>query len=356
MRRVLIANIFGIGDVLFTTPLIATLRREFEGVEIDYLSNARTKDIVRDIPGVGGNFIYEKDDFSDLWRSSKAGFFKAVSRLFTGVRKKKYDAVFDFTLSREFGLFFALCGIRRRIGLDYKGRGMFLTDKIPLEGFEGRHVAEHYLDLLAPLGVFSPVKEMRIIPDEKSSAEAGEYLKEKGGPSPLVAVIPGGGASWGGHASRKRWQAEGFARTADILAENAFAVAVMGDTSEQALCQSVAEKMKNDPVFVENNLDLGTYAALLARCELVLCNDGGPLHMAVALGVRTVSIFGPVDEAVYGPYPPSDRHRVITAQELECRPCYGRFKLPECDKDNKCLADIRAEKVAEACMNSAITA
>lgn len=351
MKKILVANIFGIGDVLFTVPLVSNLKGAMPEVSIDYLCNARTRDIVKMVPGIGDVFVYEKDEFAGLWQRSKPEWFRSVLELFSGIRKKRYDAVFDFTLSRKFGAFFALCGIPRRIGLDYKKRGVFLTHKVPLRGFEGRHVIEHYLDLAEKAGVSRDKKYMKLVPERANVEWALEYLKGKGsGNGPLAAVIPGGGASWGEHAVRKRWDPDGFARAADILVEQGVDVAVFGDPSESELCEDVARKMSGTPVTVENSLTLKQYVALLSRFDLVLCNDGGPLHMAVALGVKTVSIFGPVDEKVYGPYPVSQEHRVVTALEMPCRPCYGRFKLPECGNDMRCLTDIDPEKVAGACL------
>jgi heptosyltransferase-2 len=351
IKRILIANIFGIGDVLFTAPLVENLVKSIKGASIDYLCNARTRDIAESIPGVGGIFVYEKDDLLRLWNRSKMRCIEAIYGLFSSVRRNRYDAVFDFTLSREFGLFFMLSGIPRRIGLDYRKRGLFLTHKLPLKGFEDRHVIEHYLDLLRFLEVPVSVTEMRLVPDERSLDWASNYLKDKGVESgPLVAIVPGGGASWGERAPRKRWESAGFLSVADTLAGQGIKVALFGDPSESGLCREISEKMTQRPFAVENALTLKQYIALLSKFDLVVCNDGGPLHMAVALGVRTVSIFGPVDEKVYGPYPQADRHRTITAKEIPCRPCYSRFKLPECEEEMRCLTNIDPEEVAGACL------
>ncbi|RKY42851.1 MAG: hypothetical protein DRP85_01430 [Candidatus Makaraimicrobium thalassicum] len=351
MKNVLITNIFGIGDVLFTTPLIASLKKEVKGISVDYLCNARTRDVVESDPDIDEIFVYEKDEFVRMWRESKIHCLKALYGLFSAVRQRRYDAVFDFTLSREFGLFFALAGIPRRIGLDYRKRGIFLTDRVALTAFEGRHVVEHYLDLLERVNVPASEKEMQLVPEEADLEWASAYMKEKGiRRGYIVAVIPGGGASWGAQASRKQWGAEGFLRAADILTAQGVKTALLGAPAEAGLCRDIAGRMKEAPAVVENSLTLKQYIALLSRCDLVLCNDGGPLHIAAALGIRTVSIFGPVDEKVYGPYPVSDKHRVISAAGLPCRPCYSRFKLPECGHDNRCLTDIAPETVAEACL------
>lgn len=352
MKRILIANIFGIGDVLFTTPLIANLKKEIGDVSVDFLCNARTEGVVECIPGVDDIYVYEKDELVELWNVSKKDLFARIWSLFTSIRKKRYDAVFDLTMSRKFGAFFMLAGIPRRVGLDYRNRGIFLNFKIPFKGFTGRHVVEHYLDLLTITGVAHTIKDMDLEPDTGSKEWAASYLKEKGPEKgPLVAVIPGGGASWGDMASCKRWVAKGFSRTADILASGSTSVAILGDPSERKLCWEVAGMMAAEPVFIENDLSIKEYIALLSKCDLVLCNDGGPLHIAVALGVKTVSIFGPVDEKIYGPYPANETHRVITEYETPCRPCYDKFKMPECKMDYHCLSEISPLVVADTCFD-----
>ena len=84
------------------------------------------------------------------------------------------------------------------------------------------------------------------------------------------------------------------------------------------------------------------------KMRLVVTNDGGPLHMASALGVKTVSIFGPVDEKVYGPYPPSDKHIVITNKNITCRPCYKNFRFWGCPNNLSCVKDITVDEVFTA--------
>ncbi len=83
-------------------------------------------------------------------------------------------------------------------------------------------------------------------------------------------------------------------------------------------------------------------AALLQLCRLVIVNDGGPLHVAVAAGVKTASMFGPVDPVVYGPYP-SLGHTIIQ-KGLACQPCYRQFRKASCDHLS-CLRDLSVEEV-----------
>ncbi|MDP3789235.1 MAG: glycosyltransferase family 9 protein, partial [Candidatus Omnitrophota bacterium] len=86
---------------------------------------------------------------------------------------------------------------------------------------------------------------------------------------------------------------------------------------------------------------------ILSKCKAVITNEGGLLHMAAGLGVKTVSIFGPVDEATYGPYPGTGSHAIVSKKGLPCRPCYQRFKYKLCD-DRVCLNGINVEDVLSA--------
>ena len=351
MKKVLVANIFGIGDVLFTTPLISNLKMETGGMVVDYLCNARGLDVVELNPDIDTIYVYEKDDYDKLWKESKIKFVRKCIDLYFSIKNKKYDVVFDFTLSRRFSFLFKLAGIRRRIGLDYHKRGIFFTDKVVIEGFTGKHVIEYYLDLLKFLRIPQVEKRMKLIPDDKTLIWSKKYMKEHDlFGKDVVAILPGGGASWGKHSYRKRWRGENFSKVADILVSKGLNVIILGSSDEEELCKDVETQMESSPIFVRNNFTLKEYVSILANCSAVLCNDGGPLHIATALKVKTVSVFGPVDEMVYGPYPDKKNNIVVTKSDLRCRPCYRNFKLPDCNNENKCMKELYPEKVAYECL------
>ncbi|KJJ84024.1 lipopolysaccharide heptosyltransferase II [Candidatus Omnitrophus magneticus] len=350
-KRILIANIFGIGDVVFTLPIVDNLKNMFEGSRVDYLCNARVNGVLELVSGIDNIHIYEKDKYLNLWKNSKRLFVKEVLNLFFSIKKKKYDIVFDFTLSREFGFVFLLCGIKRRIGFDYKNRGIFLTDKMALTGFDGKHVVEFYLELLKYAGIDARVFCPAITPDEYSLKWAKNYLLNKNVEKDrLIFIIPGGGASWGKDAVRKRWPDENFAIVADALINEKFQICILGAHSERVLCETVANKMKFKPSFIENDLDIKKYIALLSLGALVITNDGGPLHLASALGRKVVAIFGPVDENVYGPYPKDKNcNRVLTVDGLQCRPCYKNFRLSACKLNMLCLYGVHPNDIIKEC-------
>ncbi len=337
IKKILVINPYGIGDVLFTTPVISNLRRAYPQVYIAYLANARTADFLKADPDIQQVFIYERDEF--------VGKYQKYFELFNSIKQQAFDVVFDFSLNSSFGFLCAACGIKKRIGFDYRGRGRFLTDKIPMKGYEGKHVIEYYLELLGPAQVPVVDKNMALIVTPKDIQWAKDWIAKQGiNPAkPVIGVVPGGGQSWGKAAGNKRWSASKYAQLVDKIIENFDAVIILlGDSKEEQLCREVAGLSHFPLHLAAGQTSVLGMAALFKQCRLALVNDGGPLHVAVAAGVKTVSIFGPVDPQVYGPYPPTGH---ITVQKgLPCQSCYRRFRMADCGHIS-CLRDLSVEEV-----------
>ncbi|MDP1853673.1 MAG: glycosyltransferase family 9 protein [Candidatus Omnitrophota bacterium] len=349
--KVIIINPFGIGDVLFSTPVIENVKIKYPDIFIGYLCNARTAPIFQDNPKVGRVFIYEKDEWRKLWKESK---FKCVCKFLnflSGIKKCKFDLAIDLSLGRHYSFFLWLLGIKKRYGFNYKNRGFFLTDKIDMEGYQGKHVIEYYLDLLHFMDI-SPVEiKPAVYIAEKYKRWAEDFLRECGiskGKN-LIGIIPGGGVSWGKAVDIRRWSRDKFAKLADKIIDSGLAeIMIFGDASEKELCREVISLMSHKPIQVAGKTDLMQFAALLSKCGLVIANDGGPLHLSVAAGVKTVSLFGPVDENVYGQYPPNPQIHRIIKKDIHCRPCYRKFKMSPCRYNKKCLDDINVDEVFDA--------
>jgi len=343
-KRILIINIFGIGDVLFTTPLLASIKQARPDVFIGYLANRRTAPLLEENPHVDKVHVYERDDFQRIYQRSPWAFWRQGKAFLRTIKDERYDLVIDLSLNTSFSFLMALIGIPQRVGFDFKNRSPFLTRKIPLDGYEGKHVVEYYLDILPAIGIEPEVRQMALSLQNKDIAWAEKFLlQKKKSKGPLIAVIPGGGASWGKDAAYKRWGASKFAKLADNLIEKySCQIILLGDENETGLCSDIASRMRHEVLTVCGLTTLGQMAALLQRCDLVVLNDGGPLHVAVAVGARTVSIFGPVDDKVYGPYP-SDGHKVASSP-VACRPCYRQFRRAACDHIS-CLERIEVTDV-----------
>ena len=354
-KRILIVNPFGIGDVLFTTPLVRAIHRAFPKSRIGYLCNRRTERVLRDNPHLDALFVYEKDDFVDLCRTSRWAGLRYLAKLFQQINHFHCDWVMDLSLGERYSFLTALMGAKRRVGFNFRGRGRFLTESYPIEGYQDDHVAEHYRRLLKFLGIEMIDSTLEFPVSNKDECWVDDWLAKHGLASGelLVGIVPAGGVSWGINASFRRWSFEGFAKVADALVERYGArVLLFGESADRDACASVSRLMRNKAVDVSGQTNLGQFVSFLGRLGLVVCNDGGPLHLAVSQKVRTVSIFGPVDPAVYGPYGPDNHaaHQTVFREELLCRPCYNRFRLPPCPYERACLTAVTAEDVLEGCV------
>jgi lipopolysaccharide heptosyltransferase II len=345
--RVIFVNPFGIGDVLFTTPAVRAFKEQFPESFIGYWCNERVAEALKSNPHIDKVFSLSRGDIKKLpWLE---GLSRSLS-LKRELKKEGFKVAIDFSLDDYYSKIAKSIGIGKRVGFKYKDRGRFLTDKVDIEDYSNKHVVEHYLDLLKFFQIQPKAKNLELFVSEEASQKAKKTLAACGiGEFDLViGIAAGAGASWGKDASIKHWPPPKFARVADKIIDTYKAkVVLLGDSAEQPISQTISGLMRNKPVDLTGKTTLEEFAAIIGRLRLLVTNDGGPLHMAVASGVKTVSIFGPVDESVYGPYPPSDDHIVVT-HEVQCRPCYQKFRLPECMREKVCIKAVSAEDVYQS--------
>lgn len=367
--RILIINPFGIGDVLFSTPLISSVKREYPQCYIGYICNKRTSQILETNPAIDEVFVFDRGDYRAFWKESKLACAKKFIGFWRKIASRKFDILIDLSLGKEYSFLCWLIGIKERRGFNYRGRGRFLTHKVPFEGFNDKPVAEYYLDLLLKDVIARPKAEALrlrsgfrpellskdetistvLITTDEDRRYVDNFLKNSGIDSgdTLIGIAPGGGMSFGKkEQGRRRWPAARFSELADRVADSFKArIILIWGPGEEELVNEIKGLMKREAL-ISPETNIRQMAALCKMCNLVICSEGGPLHIASSQGVKTVSIFGPVDEKVYGPYPPGKNNIVITS-DVDCRPCYQRFKLPNCDT-KKCLEGISVDTVFNA--------
>lgn len=363
--KILIVNPFGIGDVIFSFAVAEAVKAFDPSIEVDYVCNERTDELVAMNPSVRKRFVFNRGRFRRLLKEGRRAFVSEAWALFEGVRSERYSAAFDLSLGKEYAFFLKLAGIRRRIGFDYKGRGFFLTDKVKIAGFEGMPVRERYaalLDIWKPgTSAAARYPELRVLSEKSivhsplsigdhpsSSIDHRPWTIDRAASSrPLIVIAPGGGRSWGPNAHYKQWGASRFAETARSLAGRGARVVLMGDEAEKSLCEEVRDGAGLLDAAVLAGASLGEAARVLRSADLFIGNDGGLLHLADILGVPLVGIYGPVDETAYGPRGGNFRHVVIT-ENVECRPCYKSFRFGGCAFNKRCLDNIPVSLVLAA--------
>ena len=346
--KILFVNPFGIGDVLFTTPLIKPLKEK--GNSIYYWCNERVVDILKYNRAIDAIFALSRGDLKKVFKISTCQAFKRAIDLIKKIKKERFDIAFDFSLDYRYSLILKILGVKKILGFDYKGKGRFLTDKIKIKCFDTMHMVNYYSMLLKFIDKkLEPDDKMELFVGENEKVWADELLRRSGidDNDILIGIAPGGGASWGEGAFRKHWPRENFAYVADgLITTDRYKIILFGSEKEENICNFIACRMKKNLINLCNRTSLGQFAAVLQRCKLLITNDGGQLHMASTLNIKTVSLFGPVDERVYGPYSSSKDHIIITG-DVKCRPCYKNFRYPLC-YNRVCLDSIEPSRVIEA--------
>ncbi|MDD4202708.1 MAG: glycosyltransferase family 9 protein [Candidatus Omnitrophica bacterium] len=344
--KILIFNPFGIGDVIFSTPVIREIHKKYPNATLYYVCNKRTKFLLENDPYLADIFIYEKDDLRELFKKHPFGLFKELISFSNKIRKLKFDVMVDMTLNHQASLFMMLSGIRKRIGLNYKNRGRFLTSKIKLDGFNDKNVALYYLDLLKFLGIDSQDGKVELFLSKQMDDWAKQWSEKTFSNERFIAVCPGGGTTWGKDAASRQWPVEKYSKLIDkIIQKYNASIVVFGNKNEICIADEILAGIKGNVINMAGKTTLPEFLALLKMAFFVICNDGGPMHMAVGVKAKVVSIFGPVDEKVYGPFKLED-HMIITS-EISCRPCYKNFRLKECSTYG-CIKDIEVDKVFNA--------
>lgn len=345
--KILLINPFGIGDVIFSTPLIEGLKKNLPDPSVSYICNKRTYGILEECPMLDNVFVFEKGDYKKLWKSSKVGFLREYLSFIIKIKRKRFDIAIDMSMGHQYGLLLKLIGVPERIGFNYKGRGRFHTRKVEFSGFDDKPIGEYYKDLLVAAGFKIDTKTRTKIwwtAEDEKYIEAFLLKKSIQKDDTIVGMTPGGGISFGEKKiAFKRWSGRKFAELSDrVIRETGAKVILIWGPGEEALIEDIIAAMTEKPIIAPKTTvrQMGT---LMSMCNCVVCNDSGPLHVAVASGSTTVSVFGPSDSNVYGPYPKSGRH-IVVSKDIKCSPCYKKFKAPDCDT-LECLNSLNVEDV-----------
>ena len=326
-NRILIVNVNWIGDVIFSTPFIKAVRLANPDSYIACLLHPRCIDILKDNPRIDEIILYDEEGI----HKSLLGKFKLISYL----RKKRFDTAFILHRSFTKALITFLAGVRKRIGYPTKHRGSLLTKALEIPD-EETHKVEYFLNLARVSGIDTRDITYEFFIKDSDRQKTAQFLKENGvfNNDLLIVLCPGG--NW----DQKRWQKENFAKLGDIFIEKLGAkVIISGAKKDIPLAEEIQKMMKLRPIISCGRTTLKELGALLERANLVVANDTGPMHIAVAMKTNVVALFGPTSPRLTGPYGLGSYH-VIWKNEGCDVPCYD----VTCT-DNRCMSAITVEDV-----------
>ncbi len=318
-----------IGDTLMAMPAMAALHRHYSADEIWIAAPAGIRDIF------AGPETTER-----LFLPAPAPEKTSLRRAAAVWREGRFDAGLLLTNSFGSALEFAVARIPQRWGYDRDGRGLLLTKRVRFRRPDKPvHMVRYYLDLIEGLGIARPVPEIKLRVTPEEIGRGRNILAAAGLDSgrPLAVLNPG--AAYG---PAKRWPAERFAELAAILQNRHGAeIAVTGTDHDRASAAIICAGLARPAADLTGKMTLRELLAVLASAAVFITNDSGPMHMANALRIPVVALFGPTDPAVTAPF---HEPRTILKKDVVCWPCLYR----RCPYDHRCLAGISAAEAADA--------
>lgn len=327
--RILIRATNWVGDAVMAVPALEQIRARFPEAHIAMLAR----------PWVSG--LYDKSLIDEIIPYTAAKGWKDLRgkwELAQRLRAMRFDAAILQQNAFEAAAIVWLARIPVRIGYCRDGRGLLLSDPIavPKLGEIPNHQRFYYLEMLRRAGLIEELPQSEAI-----RLPGIPYLQKAGVkklPGAWIGVSPG--AAYG---TAKRWLPDRFAEAGiQVARELSAKVAVFGSPDEKALCEGIAAQVREaglEAVSYAGETSLAEFVEMASVCQAFLTNDSGAMHVASALGVPTVSVFGATDHVATGPTGPLAK---VIREKVECSPCL----LRECPIDHRCMKAVPADRVA----------
>ncbi|MCM8780074.1 MAG: glycosyltransferase family 9 protein [Candidatus Omnitrophica bacterium] len=345
--KILIIQPYGIGDCLFTTPLIRAIKKQLPVEYIDVILGSRTKEVLENNPNINEIFVIDKDKQRRQGRI-KTWFEKR--RLYSNLKQRKYDVLIDFSLRKEYARWLKGLKIPKRIGFNHKNRGRYLNYCITLgeNGFSGKHVVEFYSDLGKFLGIEVKDRHLEFNIHNSAIQRAKDILRTRAidEKTKFISLVAGSGSSWGKDAHLRQWPIDKFAKLLEIISsELKFDyIIALGSRQERHIAEKLTALSSKRVINLCGETNLGVSAAIIKMSLFFLGNDGGMAHLAMSLNTPVIAIYGPGDPFVYGLYPPHNKAIALFKAGLKCRPCYSGFRYNNNCLTNECLSSFTPEE------------
>jgi|YelNatPaOPRAMG01_1025707.scaffolds.fasta_scaffold97599_1 heptosyltransferase-1 len=345
IRRVLIVKMTSMGDVIHALPAAHALKRTFPFLSLHWVVEDRCAPLLKDHPLLDSVLIYPRQNLSELIKRKRLGAaWKVLGDLRRALRGVEADLSIDLQGLAKSALVVRLAGARYRLGWQGQKELSYLVSK-RIKTEEGLHVVDTYLNLVESLGARADQAAFGLEPNAEERAWADSFLKRHGvhgGKGPLIGLLVGTAPP------QKCWPLERHLFLMEKLIKRPERrVILLGDGKDRDAFDRVGRPPQEGVIQAMGAFTLRRLMAVIERCRLVIGGDSGPLHLAAAMGVPTLALFGGTDPAWTGPY--GEGHRVIY-KRLPCSPC---FKSPAgkpyvCQGRKECMTAIEVEEVAEA--------
>lgn len=329
LDRILIRGTNWIGDAVMTLPAVASVRAAYPKAHLAILAKPPVTDIYKLFSAANEIIPYENRFDNPV----------GVFRLARALRLKKFDAAILLQNAIEAAIIAGAAGIRVRAGYNSDGRGLLLTHAIRrTRGIFKVHQIDYYLEMVKALGCADVDRSMHLetyISPVIAREIAQRYLP--GNNKAIIGIAPG--ATYG---PAKRWLPERFGAAADRLSADLNArVVLFGGKGDWETAEQVRKNAHTDMINIAGKTTLQEAVYLISQCRLFISNDSGLMHVAGALNIPTVAIFGSTNPVTTSP--PGEK-TILVRKPVSCSPCLKKT----CPTDFRCMTMITVDDVVAA--------
>jgi len=334
--KILVRTPNWVGDAVMAIPALEAIRRVRADDKICILARPAVAELLSGQPLADRILTYD-------FRGRHRGWL-GREKLAGELRKEKFDTVLLLQNAFDAAWLVWRAGIPERVGYARDARGPLLTRAIPVprEGEIPKHESHYYLELLRRAGwieALPALQPIRLLITEAARAAAESALRTAGARENAWRLAIAPGASYG---AAKCWPPERFAQLADrFISECAADVIFFGTPGEKEIAERIRSSMKSRAISLVGETPMRDLAALFACCSAFVGNDSGAMHVAAAMGLPVIGIFGSTDPE--GTAPVTDRFTLIR-EPVSCSPCF----LRRCPVDHRCMERIQVDSVFAA--------
>ena len=331
-ERILVVKLDHLGDVLLATPVFSNLRRAYPNTELHALTGAWSRVVLEKHPDVSKVIEYNSPAFC---RTGQPTSLKQTFRLYRALRRQKYDLMVELRSDWRVVWFAFLRLAPKRLDR----AALQVANKLGLAQFTGTHETTRNLDVLKQAGIPIPVQTTTFSVTAENKEWASDFLAthQIDREHPLIAIHPGS------PIELKRWLPERFAELADwLIAQKGAQILFVGVKDEIQIITDIQARMRGESINIAGETTLTQLASILHRCNVFIGNDSGPMHLAAAVGIHTIGLYGPGDPTRFGPV--GEKCQTIR-RKLDCPPCPGttcRFR------EEGCMSKIQVTDVIQA--------
>ena len=332
-----------VGDAIMALPALRAIRHRHPDAQISIVARPYVADIYRDQQICDELVAYDPNGAHRDWSGRE--------KLISDLRTRKFDVALLLQNAFDAAWLAWRAQIPQRIGYARDARSLLLTNSIPVPktGEIPPHEKFYYLELLRRAGWLDQLSDephITLRVPDAARERAAHTLLEAGSRPNALRIAVGAGASYG---SAKCWPPDLFAKALNALLSRANAdadVILFGTPSELPVSAAIASELLRVPVNLTGKTSIADLPALLSQCHLFLGNDSGAMHVAAAVGLPVVAVFGPTDPDGTAPVTP---RVTIVQQKPYCSPCF----LRRCPTDHRCMTAVTPTMV-ESALQSAL--